>query len=148
MNKLSKICFPILYLIIGCDNEPESNIITWQSNYNKWLTKNMVNYEFNFRASCFCIDEWVREVKITVINDTVKSVLFTDNNLPPQELGIEQWPTINSLFYLSKAALEEAELYEFKYDNTYGNPREISIDWNSQIADDEVVFFIANVKKN
>jgi hypothetical protein len=68
----------------------------------------MVNYEFNFHASCFCIVEWVREIKNTVSNDTIKAVLFTDNNLPPQELGNEQWRTINSLFDLSKAALEEA----------------------------------------
>ena len=148
MNKLSKICFPILFLIIGCDNVPESGDITWQSNYNKWLSRNMVNYEFNFHASCFCIEELVREVKIIISKDTIKSVLFTENNLPPQELDNEQWHTINSLFDLSKVALEEAELYEFKYDNTYGNPREISIDWNIQTADDEVVFVIANVKKD
>ncbi|MBT3479795.1 MAG: hypothetical protein HOA15_02890 [Candidatus Marinimicrobia bacterium] len=148
MNTLSKICFPILFLLIGCDNEPESDLITWQNNYNKWQSNNMVSYEFNFRASCFCIDEWVREVRVSVNNDTIKSVLFADDNLPPQKLVPEQWHTINALFDLSKTAVEEAHQFEIKYDNAYGNPSEISIDWNLQTADDEVTFYITNMKKN
>ena len=108
----------------------------------------MVSYEFNFRASCFCIDEWVREVLVSVNNDTIKSVLFADDNLPPQKLVPEQWHTINALFDLSKTAVEEAHQFEIKYDNAYGNPSEISIDWNLQTADDEVTFYITNMKKN
>lgn len=108
----------------------------------------MTQYSFNFRASCFCIDEWVREVHVSVSNDSITSVLFTDNNLPPQKLQPEQWHTINVLFDLSKAAIEEAHQFEINYDDKYGNPSKISIDWNLQTADDEVTFFIKNVKKN
>ncbi|MDP6340127.1 MAG: DUF6174 domain-containing protein [Candidatus Marinimicrobia bacterium] len=146
---MKNILYALLFLLfIGCTNEPDSDLITWQKNWNKWDSMNMTHYDFNFRASCFCLDEWVREVHVSVSNDSIKSVLFTDNNLPPQELAPEQWHTIDALFELSKTCIEEAHQYEIKYDDTYGNPSEISIDWNLQTADDEVVFFIKNVKKN
>ncbi len=68
-----KICFSILLflLLLSCDNEPDSDLIAWQKNWNKWESMNMNHYVYNFRASCYCIDEWVREVEVAVINDSV-----------------------------------------------------------------------------
>jgi len=132
---------------MGCDNEPDSDLITWQNNLNKWNSKNMTQYEFDFRASCLCIDEWVREVHVSVSNDSIKSVIFVDDSLPPKKLKPGQWYTINTLFDISKTTIEEADKFEIKYDDTYGNPVEISIDWDLMTADDEVTFFIKNVKR-
>lgn len=143
-----KIFFSILsfLLLLSCDNEPDSNLITWQKNWNKWESMNMTHYVYNFRASCYCIDEWVREVSVTVNNDSIISILFTDDGEPPQILQISDWHTINSLFDLSKAIIEEAAKFKLEYDKTYGNPTLISVDWNSQAVDDEAIFYINNVQ--
>ncbi len=70
-----KIFFFILsfLILLSCDNEPDSDLIAWQKNWNKWESMNMTHYGYNFRASCYCIDEWVREVEVAVINDSVTS---------------------------------------------------------------------------
>ena len=109
---------------------------------------NMNHYVYNFRASCYCIDEWVREVSVTVNNNSVISVLFTNDGEPPQTLQISDWHTINSLFDLSKTIIEDAAEFKLEYDKTYGNPTLISVDWDFEIADDEFTFFLSNVKNN
>jgi hypothetical protein len=109
---------------------------------------NMTHYVYNFRASCYCIDEWVREVSVTVNNDSVISLIFTDDGEPPQILQISDWHTINSLFDLSKTIIEEAAEFKLEYDKTYGNPTLISVDWDFEIADDEFTFYLSNVKNN
>lgn len=143
-----KILFSFLsfLILLSCDNEPDSDLITWQKNWNKWESMNMNHYVYNFRASCYCIDEWVREVSVTVNNDSVISLIFTDDGEPPQILEISDWHTINSLFDLSKTIIEEADKFKLEYDKTYGNPTLISVDWNSQAIDDEVIFYINNVQ--
>jgi len=142
------IYISLLFALLSCDNEPDSDLITWQNNWNKWESMNMNHYVYNFRASCYCIDEWVREVSVTVNNNSVISVLFTDDGELPQTLQISDWHTINSLFDLSKTIIEEATEFKLEYDKTYGNPTLISVDWDFEIADDEFTFYLSNVKNN
>ena len=132
---------------IACTNEPDSDLIIWQNNWNKWQSMDMTKYSFGFRASCNCIDEWVREVNVSVSNDTITSVFFIDDSLPPIKLQFDQWHTINALFDFSKSFIEQAYQYDIQYDNTYGNPTLMLVDWDSDIADDEVTFFVNNVIK-
>ena len=142
------IYISLLFALLSCDNEPDSDLITWQNNWNKWESMNMNHYVYNFRASCYCIDEWVREVSVTVNNNSVISVLFTNDGEPPQTLQISDWHTINSLFDLSKAIIEEAAEFKLEYDRTYGNPTLISVDWDFEIVDDEFIFNLSSVKNN
>jgi len=142
------IYISLLFALLSCDNEPDSDLITWQNNWNKWESMNMNHYVYNFRASCYCIDEWVREVSVTVNNNSVISVLFTNDGEPPQTLQISDWHTINSLFDLSKAIIEEAAEFKLEYDKTYGNPTLISVDWDFEIVDDEFIFNLSSVKNN
>ena len=142
------IYISLLFALLSCDNEPDSDLITWQNNWNKWESMNMNHYVYNFRDSFMCIEEWVREVSVTVNNNSVISVLFTNDGEPPQTLQISDWHTINSLFDLSKTIIEEAAEFKLEYDKTYGNPKLISVDWDFEIADDEFIFNLSNVKNN
>ena len=142
------IYISLLFALFSCDNKPDSDLITWQKNWNKWESMNMNHYVYNFRASCYCIDEWVREVEVAVINDSVTSVIFTDTRESPETLIISDWQTINSLFDLSKTIIEEAAKFKLEYDKTYGNPTLISVDWDFEIVDDEFTFYLSNIKNN
>ena len=142
------IYISLLFALLSCDNEPDSDMITWQKNKNIWDKNQMTNYSFDFRASCFCIDDWVRKVNVTVYSDTVANVIFTDDSLPPKELKAYQWYTISELFSMTKSIIQEAQEFEINYDKTYGNPEMISVDWDFEIADDEFTFYLSNVKKN
>ena len=130
---------------ISCDNEPDSDLIKWQKNWNIWNENKLSDYSFNFRASCFCIDEWVSEVKVTVSSNNISKVILIKNNLSPTKLKPEQWFTIDELFDYAKNALEQAYKYDIKYDTSFGYPKEISIDWSEDIADDEVIYYSENL---
>ena len=130
---------------ISCDNEPDSDLIKWQKNWNTWNENKLSDYSFNFRASCFCIDEWVSEVKVTVISGNISKVILIKNNLSPTKLKPEQWFTIDELFDYAKNALEQAYKYDIKYDASFGYPTEISIDWSEDTADDEVIYYSENL---
>ena len=144
IKKYAFIVFSIL--LLSCDNEPDSDIISWQKNWNKWNDLNLSNYSYVFRASCYCINEWVSEVKVTISNDTISNVVFTSNDLSPTTLKPNQWHTIDELFDIAKAAIDEAYTYKVEYNNAlFGHPTMIDIDWAENTADDEVTFFINNV---
>jgi len=142
------IYISLLFALLSCDNEPDSDLITWQNNWNKWESKNMNHYVYNLRGGRYGIDEGVRAVSVTVNNNSVISVLFTDDGELPQTLQISDWHTINSLFDLSKTIIEESAEFKLEYDKTYGNPTLISVDWDFEIADDEFIFNLSNVKNN
>ena len=54
----------LIFIILSCDNKPDSEIIKWRKNKNIWDNSSMINYSFDFSASCYCVDEWVREVNV------------------------------------------------------------------------------------
>ena len=148
-NQLKKyvLFIPFIFLL-SCDNEPDSDIITWQKNWNRWTDLSLSNYSYIFRANCYCIDEWVTEAKVTIDNDTISSVVFTKNDLSPTTLSPNQWHTIDELFDIAKTAINEAHFYSIEYGNSpYGNPKIIDIDWAENTADDEVTFYINNISK-
>ncbi len=93
MNRIIPII--LSFLFITCNNPPNSDLIEWQRNKTKWEKINLSAYFFNFRASCYCIDEWVKEVTITVTADTISSVLFTDNQQTPTQIKPNQLHTVD-----------------------------------------------------
>ena len=138
------IIFTFVFLI-SCDNEPDSDLIKLQKNWNIWNNNKLSDYSFNFRASCFCIDEWISEVKVTVSSGNISKVILTKNNSSPTKLNPEQWFTIDQLFDYAKNALEQAYKYDIKYDASFGYPTEIFIDWSEDTADDEVIYYSENL---
>ena len=72
-------------------------------------------------------------------------MILTKNNSSPTKLKPEQWLTIDQLFVYAKNALDDAYKYDIKYDTSFGYPKEISIDWSKDTADDEVIYYTENL---
>lgn len=128
-----------------CDNPPDTDLIEWQRGKTKWDKLNSSSYTYNFRASCFCIEEWVKEVTITVTADTISSVVFTDNQQQPTQIKPYQWYTVDKLFDIAKTVLDEAYTYELEFDSELGYPTLISVDWLKDAVDDEVTYYASNL---
>ncbi len=141
------ILFNLIFFFISCDNEPDSNITEWQKNKNIWDSYQMEKYSFDFRANCYCVDEWVREVNVSVNKEVITDIFFTDDSLKPTILTLNDWYSINNLFDIAKSSIGEAYKFEIEYDKKYGNPTMISIDWDSLTADDEIEFYTKNINQ-
>ncbi|MGH1366263.1 MAG: DUF6174 domain-containing protein [Calditrichia bacterium] len=111
----------------------------------KWQSFNLSNYSYEFRASCFCFPEFNEWVSVTVKDDTISSVTILSTTEPPQELPLNNWFTIDDLFETVSTAVETADEFEISYNDEYGYPEVISVDYIEEAVDDEVTYNSINL---
>ena len=107
-----------------------------------WQSQQIENYVWNERLSCFCggVLEWDLFVK-----DKLKEkVEFDETNLPQGQTYddiLEEAKTVEDAFEFIETLLSKdiASLI-IEYDDQYGFPTEINIDYDFQIADDEIAY--------
>lgn len=105
-----------------------------------WDQSQAGDYNFTFRRDCFCLPEYTSLAFIRVRGGELQKITNLESNYP---LQIENYPTIGELFdELQQAINFEAQLIEASFDEAQGYPSHISIDWNFEVADDEISYFV------
>ncbi len=103
-------------------------------------------YEFEQRFICFCVEPAGRFQRIRVRNDSIVSVtdLATGEALAPDRYDL--FKTVPQLIELANSVDPDsvAEL-QLTYDDVYGYPTDIYIDYNATIADEEIGFESRNL---
>lgn len=106
-----------------------------------WTSKNITNYKMEQKSSCFCMEDYTRPM-IYDIKDG-KSWPATaryndkDKEQVPQTLQI-QFNSVDDAFKIIEDAIaKNVDNLTVTYDNTYGYPVSIAIDYNFMIADEE-----------
>ena len=107
-----------------------------------WQSQQIENYKWNERLSCFCagVLEWDLFVK-----DNLKEKVEFD------EINLHQGQTYDNILEKAKTVEEAFDFIEtllskeiasliIEYDDQYGFPTEVNIDFDFQIADDETVY--------
>ena len=113
----------------------------------QWQKADIHNYSYVFQRSCFCMRDYTKAVLITVDNDVVVDAKFADSkgNLPDQ-LKINRQP-ISYLFDKIQDAIDrKAHSINVKYNEQFGYPTSISIDYDQQIADEELYLRASDFK--
>lgn len=110
---------------------------------SQWDSEEPAAYSFVFRRSCFCGTEFLRAVRIRVEEGTVVSAVFADDGTPIQT-PLAEVPTIPDLFDEIEAAIAaRADRMDVTYDEGYGYPVDVSIDFIEQAVDDEMFFQVS-----
>ncbi|MDF5712973.1 MAG: DUF6174 domain-containing protein [Rhizonema sp. NSF051] len=108
----------------------------------------MYNYRYTFSNSCFCTSEARGPVIIEVRNGSTTSITNAATNQPVNPELFQKYSTIPKLFNLiQNAQSRKASSLTVKYEPTLGYPTQINIDYNSQIADEEVYLTIENLQE-
>ena len=108
-----------------------------------WATSGFDHYRYRFRWECFCTEEFVRTVDITVMNDAVVSVLDASTGRPVPDEYVVYYETIEGLFDFMQNAIDfPASSFRFVYDANLGYPSETYVDYVAGMADDERGFRI------
>jgi len=100
----------------------------------------------NERISCFCAGllEW----DVFVENGEKVSVEFDETNLPPDQTSqdvLDNARTIEDAFALIEGlTTQNVASLVVEYNETYGFPTLISVDFDLNIADDEIVYIYSN----
>ncbi len=114
-----------------------------------WNNQNISNYRYTFSNGCFCIPEARGPVIIEVRNGKIKSITSVATGQPVQNPEyFQKYNTIPKLFNVIQDAINrKAYSLDVAYNPRLGYPTQINIDYNSQIADEEIYLTIENFEE-
>ncbi len=118
-------------------------------NRELWEAQGTTDYQMEFRWNCFCPQEYVAPLIITVTRgDTIDSVVFAANKLPVDRKVSADYPSIYGLFDLIQDAIDRSAFHiSVKYQADLGHPLSAGIDYDRRIADEETGFQVGAVTK-
>lgn len=110
----------------------------------RWAETEPGAYVFQFRRSCFCGPSVLREIRIDVIHGVVVAAVHVDDGQPVDE-PLSEVPTIDDLFDEIQAALDrDAHELVAAYDENFGYPTNVAIDFILQAVDEEMAFQVTS----
>jgi hypothetical protein len=113
-----------------------------------WNRTNISNYRITVSNSCFCTAESRGPVVITVRNGAITSVTLVATGQAVDPQLFQRYGTITSLFNVIQDAINrKAFSLDVRYDPKLGYPTQISVDYDSRIADEEIFLTIENFQK-
>jgi hypothetical protein len=130
-----------VFLFYSCIKTTGDNELS--NNQSKWERKNISDYEFTLRISCFCPQESAGPHLIKVVNDEIVSV--NDQPYDPAATGVLM--TIDELFTFVKAGIDGNPYRKtIEYNSTYGYPQYVFFDYRKTMVDEEIGYQLSDFK--
>ena len=118
-----------------------------QHNKQLWAKQKIFNYRYSLRRSCFCLPEVTQPVEITVRNGKVTSLIGVNSRKPVNREYFTKYDSITKLFEVIQDAIaKKAHRLSVTYHPTLGYPTQIDIDYNKQMADEELSLTLENLQ--
>lgn len=158
MNRITSLYILLLaiFFISSCDSITDNRKgDDFKTNQKLWQEQNVENYSFEFSKLCYC-GGLFNPATIVVKADTIYAVLNSETGEPlrdphTDELVLRSYPesfqTIDDLFEVIENAREKADELEVEYDQEFGYPEYISIDYIKEAIDDEVTYRVDNFEQ-
>jgi hypothetical protein len=118
-----------------------------EQNREKWQDANISHYRFHLFIGCFCIFTEDMPLIIEVQDGEIVSMeLSSGKEIDPSLLELfNKYATIDRVFSEVEAGLNGgADNVVVKYDPTYGFPTEVTLDFETQAADDEIYLTLSD----
>ena len=117
----------------------------------RWQSAALASYEYGYHKFCECHRESPPETVVTVRGDSVTGVRHRPVGgaveVPAAEKTFEYYWTVDGLFALVASALERGVQVRAAYDAELGFPREIYIDYDSNLIGDELDLRLTRVTR-
>lgn len=108
----------------------------------RWKSAAISSYEYGYNKYCDCHRESPPETVVTVRGGTVTGVrhrpVGTTVEVPAADKSLQYYWTVDGLFELIAAALARGVQVRAAYDADLGFPREIYIDYDTNLIGDEL----------
>lgn len=106
-----------------------------------WAENGPDNYQYAWYKFCFCPER--REITVNVESGQFVSAVYTGTDEAPPVNQNGYFETVESWFeYIESVINNNPDSLEITYNEQYGYPESIQIDYESQRADDEKSFYI------
>ena len=131
---------------------PSTPVSPYQQTLDKyqqrWQQANITHYLYIFQRSCFCPSEYRSPVVTEVNNNTVISAHLKGAKQPLSNNLNGNKQTINYFFdKIQDAINRKAHQLTIKYNEQYGYPESISIDYDKMMADEELYISAKDFQK-
>jgi hypothetical protein len=124
------VCLLTMVSLAACDTTrpvSDADRAALQAHEEQWGQRDFHSYEFDYAESQLSTNY---NVHITVVNDTVATVIDTQTGQPPAVP--RTWPTIDALFNEANFAVDEDDIsVSLEYNDQYGYPTLFSITGNN-----------------
>ena len=111
-----------------------------------WDVKGSDDYDFEFRWSCFCDPAHVALVRLTVVDGSVQSAIYLEDDTAVPADQLARYRTIDGLFDLIQGAIDGgADSITAEFDASRGFPTQVAIDYEFGAADEELGFQVRSV---
>ncbi|MBX9258737.1 hypothetical protein H1Q63_33260 [Desmonostoc muscorum CCALA 125] len=118
-------------------------------NRRLWEKQNISNYRYTFSNGCFCIPDARGPVIIEVRNGKKPLITSVATGQPVENPEFfDKYNTIPKLFNVIQDAINrQASSLDVNYNPKLGYPTQINVDYNAQIADEEIYLTIENFEE-
>lgn len=145
---MRKILFILLAaLLVGCASAVGQARGNSDNASENWQDANISHYRYELSIGCFCIFSQDMPLVIEVKDGEVVSLEYKNGN-EIDEANMEtfqRYATIDKIIAeIEKAREEGADTVTVTYDETYGYPKDVAIDFEQQAADEEIYLTISN----
>jgi hypothetical protein len=119
--------------------------IELRQNRERWVDHNIANYRYTLQTHCLCPPEYGQLVVIEVRDNRMVSITSALDSSSVDNQGFDHIDTIEKLFNIIQDAIDnDAYNIEVSYDPDFGYPRQVSIDYEEKIADEEMRYEVIN----
>lgn len=123
----------------------KSEIRKLRFNRRLFRKQKITNYRYTLSNSCFCISEARGPVIIEVRNGETVSVTSEATGEKVNRDFFQNFDTVPKLFNVIRDAINRrADRLDVQYDDKFGYPTNISIDYKFQLADEELFLSVTN----
>ena len=142
LNRWIKLCATgVFTLLVACDVQTEVNAsqpLTTEQHHRHWTSLGE-SYDITFQQQCFCLPDYLRPIRITVNNGTIVKAVFEDDNSTVPTLILNDLQTVSQIFTaIMSAESMPAESIKVEFDSRHHYPRDVKIDYDFRLSDDEI----------
>ena len=100
-------------------------------------------YEYVIVGACECLPQWTAPAKAQVLDRQTTSFRYLETGQPVDWPRFLELSTVEELFaFVDDAYRRNAEVVHVEYDHEWGFPREVHVDYDRQVGDDEFRFTV------
>ncbi|MBC7977184.1 MAG: hypothetical protein H7138_19590 [Myxococcales bacterium] len=113
----------------------------------RWDLRRPAAYTFGWQQHCFCTQDDVRPLQVSVVANDVVRASYASDDMPVAAERVQYLSTIDDVFdRLDRAIEEKAFLIRVTFDADFGYPTSVAVDYDEWTADDELALELGSLQ--
>jgi hypothetical protein len=139
----------LVVLGAGCGSEASPEQSQLDHALQTWDVQGPASYSFTWQQGCECTAETSAPIRITVDNGAISEAIYLETELPVGAAVRAHLLTVDGIFGKIQDAIDDgAYAVTVQYDTESGLPASVAVDYNQQVADEELSLQISNFHSN